>query len=69
MKIPTYDVNLMNEESNSFEFISEGKNGSIAKLVVYQEIAQGVFNLAFDIKYNLKSKTTKNNVISSYKED
>ena len=50
MKIPTYDVNLMNEESNSFEFISEGKNGSIAKLVVYQEIAQGVFNLAFGDK-------------------
>jgi hypothetical protein len=50
MNLPTYDVKLKSEISNTFEFFSEGKNGKIRKVVVFQKIADGIFNLAFGDK-------------------
>ena len=50
MNLPTYDVKLKSEISNTFEFFSEGKNGKIQKVVVFQKIADGIFNLAFGDK-------------------
>ena len=50
MNLPRYSIDFNEEDPNTFEFISKGKNGEIQKLVVYQEIAEGVFNLAFGDK-------------------
>ena len=50
MNLPTYDVELKSEEPYSFEFFSEGKNGKIQKLIIYQEIEENFFNLAFGDK-------------------
>lgn len=50
MNLPQYDIYFNEENPNTFEFVSEGKNGKIKKLVVYQEMTQGVFNLAFGDK-------------------
>ena len=50
MNLPTYNVELKSEEPYSFEFFSEGKNGKIQKLIIYQEIEENFFNLAFGDK-------------------
>ena len=50
MNLPTYNVELKSEEPYSFEFFSEGKNGKIQKLIIYKEIEEKFFNLAFGDK-------------------
>lgn len=51
MNLPQYDIDFNEENPNTFEFVSEGKNGKIKKLVVYQDVGiEGLFNLAFGDK-------------------
>ena len=46
MNLPRYDI-IPDKDLHTFNFISEGKNGAIQKVVFYQEIEPaGVFNLA-----------------------
>lgn len=46
MNLPKYDI-IPDKDPYTFNFISEGKNGTIQKVVFYQEIEPaGVFNLA-----------------------
>lgn len=45
MELPRYEI-LPKEDLYTFRFISEGKNGEIQKVIYYEEIAEGVFNLA-----------------------
>lgn len=48
MNLPTYNIKLNSEEPYSFEFFSEGKNGKIQKVIIFQETdTEGVFNLGF----------------------
>lgn len=46
MKLVTYPV-VTDEYHERFEFLSEGVTGTIKKVVFYQEIADGVYNLSF----------------------
>ena len=47
MELQTYDIK-QNKRSRTFQFTSIGLNGSIQKLVIYQETAiPNLFNLAF----------------------
>ena len=51
MNLPTYDVKLKSEDPYTFDFISEGKNGNIQKVIMFQETGiEGVFNLGFGDK-------------------
>ena len=51
MNLPTYDVKLKSEAPYTFDFISEGKNGNIQKVIMFQETGiEGVFNLGFGDK-------------------
>lgn len=45
MKLPRYSITF-EDNLHTFYFISEGKNGIVEKVVHYDEIAVGVFNLA-----------------------
>ena len=45
MELPRYEI-LTEEDLYTFRFISEGKNGKIQKIIYYEEITEGVFNLA-----------------------
>lgn len=45
MKLPRYSITF-EDNLRTFYFISEGKNGIVEKVVHYDEIAVGVFNLA-----------------------
>jgi hypothetical protein len=49
MNLPQYEV-TPDENLYKFTFISEGKNGKVEKIVLYEEINEGVFNLAFGDK-------------------
>lgn len=54
MELERYPVRSYNENT-SFEFFSEGPNGRIRKIVQYEKIIDGLFNLAFgDWDYNLE---------------
>ncbi len=44
MELPKYDI-LADKNLYTFRFISEGKNGKIQKKIVFEEIAEGIFNL------------------------
>jgi len=46
MKYSQYPVTV-EEAHTKYEFISEGRNGSIRKTVVYAQIRSGIFNLSF----------------------
>ena len=46
MNLPQYEV-TSDDKLYKFTFISEGKNGTVEKMVLYEEINDGVFNLAF----------------------
>ena len=49
MNLPQYEV-TSDDKLYKFTFISEGKNGTVEKMVLYEEINDGVFNLAFGDK-------------------
>ena len=46
MNLPKYQVSA-DDERFLYEFFSEGPKGSIKKTVIYSEIEDGLFNLAF----------------------
>ena len=46
MNLPKYQVSA-DDEHFLYEFFSEGPKGSIKKTVIYSEIEDGLFNLAF----------------------
>jgi hypothetical protein len=46
MNLPKYPVNA-DEERFVSEFISEGPKGSIKKTVIYSQIEETLYNLAF----------------------
>lgn len=46
MNLPKYQVSA-DDELFLYEFFSEGPKGSIKKTVIYSEIEDGLFNLAF----------------------
>jgi hypothetical protein len=46
MNLPKYQVSA-DDERFLYEFFSEGPRGSIKKTVIYSEIEDGLFNLAF----------------------
>ena len=50
MHLPQYEI-IPDESSYKFTFISEGKNGAIEKVILYEELeVKGVFNLGFGDK-------------------
>jgi hypothetical protein len=46
MNLEKYPV-ISTNEHQTYEFLSEGPNGSIKKVIYFQEIADNLFNLAF----------------------
>lgn len=64
MTLPKYPV-LANGTHETYEFLSSGPKGTIKKVVNYQEISPGVFNLAFgdwdEIEQRIKDNTRSNN--------
>jgi len=46
MHLITYPL-IANETHERYEFLSEGPNGTIKKVVIYQRIGDGIYNLAF----------------------
>jgi hypothetical protein len=64
MKLPKYPL-TSSEKMMTFEFVSEGKNGLIYKLVKYQPTnLKGLYNLAFGDK-NIKSGVIDDTAISN----
>ena len=49
MHLPQYEI-IPDESSYKFTFISEGKNGAIEKVILYEEVIEGIFNLGFGDK-------------------
>ena len=43
MELPQYE--FAPDDGCTFYFISKGKNGAIKKIIHYEEIAEGIFNL------------------------
>lgn len=64
MNIDKYPV-FSGKDHVTYEFLSEGPNGTIKKVVIYQEIETGIFNLAFgdwdEAKQKIDDKTRSNN--------
>jgi len=60
-----YTLHLLEKRKKctNFYFISKGKNGSIPKIISYQEIENGLYNLGFG-DYNLKTRTIDDTIIS-----
>ncbi len=46
MHLDTYPV-VVSQNHSRFEFLSEGPKGTIKKVVLYQRVTKGHFNLAF----------------------
>ena len=46
MNLEKYPV-VSDNDHRAYEFLSEGPNGTIKKVVFYQEIDENIFNLAF----------------------
>ena len=49
MHLPQYEI-IPDESCYKFTFISEGKNGTIEKVILYEEVIEGIFNLGFGDK-------------------
>jgi Family of unknown function (DUF6934) len=64
MDLDKYPVFSDNDRS-SYEFLSQGPNGTIKKVVAYQEIGHNIFNLAFgdwnEIKQVIDDEARSNN--------
>jgi hypothetical protein len=64
MNADKYPV-ISSEDHTKFDFLSQGPNGTIKKIVHYQKIVSGVFNLAFgdwdDESQTLLDLTRSNN--------
>lgn len=64
MDLERYSV-VTDKEHFTYEFLSEGPNGTIKKVVIYQEIEDNVFNLAFgdwdETKQRINDKGRSNN--------
>ena len=68
MNLPKYDI-IFDKDPYTFNFISEGKNGTIQKVVFYQEIEPvGVFNLAFGFTLPVAVAAVFNTVLRSMKK-
>ena len=64
MKLPKYPL-ASSDKMMTFEFVSEGKNGLIHKIVKYQPTnLKGLYNLAFGDK-DLKTGEIDDKVISN----
>ena len=46
MNLDKYSI-TSDDSRLTYEFLSEGPKGTIKKVVLYQEIGEGVYNLAF----------------------
>src|SRR5690349_7549332 len=57
MNVAGYSV-LPGREKNSYEFLSVGPKGTIKKVVQFQQISPGVFNVAFGDWENSKKRIT-----------
>ena len=65
MDLESYPI-VSDDYHESYEFLSEGPNGTIKKVVYYQRISASVFNLAFgdwnedEQRINDKARTNNN---------
>lgn len=64
MNLPKYKV-IPNEIGDTYTFVSEGKKGMIYKIISFQEIEKGLYNLGFGdmnpITKELDDKVVSNN--------
>ena len=64
MNLDTYAI-LSVAHHRTYEFLSQGPQGSIKKVVIFQEIQPGVFNLAFgdwdEVQQKINDDTRSNN--------
>lgn len=64
MNLDKYPV-VSDNNHRTYEFLSEGPNGTIKKVVLYQEIDDNVFNLAFgdwdETNQKINDKARSNN--------
>lgn len=64
MNLDKYPV-ISDNDHRTYEFLSEGLNGTIKKVVFYQEIDDNIFNLAFgdwdEVNQKIDDKARSNN--------
>lgn len=64
MNLDKYPI-ISDNEHMAYEFLSEGPNGTVKKVVFFQEIGDNLYNLAFgdwdEIKQKIDDKARSNN--------
>jgi hypothetical protein len=64
LRLPKYPT-VTDDEHLAYEFLSQGSKGTIKKVVLYQQIEENIYNLAFgdwdEIKQTINDRMRSNN--------